>query len=87
MHRSTSPSTILAEDITTLRASDDEYEALRRMREHCGRRLPVVGRNAGLVGIVTLDDLLEVFAEELSELADVPGRQRSREAVRREPLK
>ena len=40
-----------------------------------GQRLPV--------GIVSIDDLLEVLAEELSELAKIVSREQAREAATR----
>ena len=56
--------------------SEDEivYEAIRRMRVYGVRRLPVVDANGFLVGMLTLDDVVEYLAEELTQLARiVPG--------------
>jgi CBS domain containing-hemolysin-like protein len=44
-------------------------EALGVMRGKRIRRLPVVNRAGGLVGMVTTDDLLDLLAAELSMLA------------------
>ena len=44
-------------------------EALGVMRRKRIRRLPVVNRAGGLVGMVTTDDLLDLLAAELSMLA------------------
>jgi CBS domain-containing protein len=56
------------------------YDVLQRMREHGVRRVPVVDARGGLVGIVSLADLLEFMAEELSNLAKVEPREQAREA-------
>jgi Mg/Co/Ni transporter MgtE len=47
------------------------------------RRLPTVDREGQLVGIVTVDDLLEILAEELNELATIVAREQSHEATAR----
>jgi Mg/Co/Ni transporter MgtE len=43
------------------------------------RRLPIVDKDGQLVGIVSIDDLLEVLAEEFSELAKIMAREQARE--------
>ncbi len=43
--------------------------ALQRMREIGVRRLPVVGSMGQLVGVLSLDDVLDAFAEELMDVA------------------
>jgi CBS domain-containing protein len=43
------------------------------------RRAPVAAENGDLLGIVTLDDLLPLIAEELTALAQLIGRQAKRE--------
>jgi CBS domain-containing protein len=58
-------------------------ETLRQMREHGIRRLPIVDRQAALVGLVSLDDMLELLAEELGELARLIAREQSREEKQR----
>lgn len=61
--------------------SEDEivYEAIGRMRAHGIRRLPVVDAGGFLVGMLTLDDVIEFLAEELTQIAAiVPGQVRVR---------
>jgi CBS domain-containing protein len=50
-------------------------DVLSRMRARGVRRAPVIDRDGALVGIVTLDDLLGLLAEELMMLAGVIARQ------------
>ncbi len=57
-------------------------EAIERMSARNVRRAPVVSSTGDLVGIVTLDDLLPVVAENLSMLAQLLGTQARREQDR-----
>jgi CBS domain-containing protein len=43
--------------------------ALAKMRERGVRRAPVVGADGGLVGVISLDDVLERLADQLSNVA------------------
>lgn len=74
---------IVGLDMATVRESEGLFEALRYMRDKGVRRMPVVDRDGGLVGIITLDDLLSLLAEEMTELAKLVSHERQREAVAR----
>jgi len=74
---------IMGPDVATVRESEGLFEALRYMRDKGVRRIPVVDREGGLVGILTLDDLLSLLAEEMTELAKLVSRERQREATAR----
>jgi CBS domain-containing protein len=50
------------------------------MRRRGIRRLPVVTMGGTLAGIVTVDDLLGIAAEQLSDLVRAIGAEQSREA-------
>lgn len=76
---------IMGEEVVTAPESEGVLETMEIMRYKGVRRLPIVGADGQLVGIVTIDDLLEVLAEELGELAKVVAREQSREAVARKP--
>ena len=41
--------------------------------------MPIVDADGRLVGIVTIDDLLEVLAEELTDIARIVSREQSHE--------
>jgi CBS domain-containing protein len=64
-----------------VRESEGLFEALRYMRDKGVRRMPVVDASGALVGILTLDDLLSLLAEEMSELAKLVSHERQREAA------
>jgi Mg/Co/Ni transporter MgtE len=61
------------------RDSDDQWDAIVRMRTHGVRRLPVITSNGQLIGIVTLDDLLKVLSTETSALLDAVTKEQDRE--------
>lgn len=62
---------------------DDIWRLVRRMRQYGVRRLPVVGNDGNLMGIVALDDLLRAAAGLLDELGLVASRQLHFEAKQR----
>lgn len=67
-----------------VREQDSVADAMRLMREKGVRRLPVVTRSGALAGIVTIDDLLELVAEELDSFVRTIATERSHETrVRR----
>ena len=65
------------------READSVLETLEIMRFKGVRRLPTVDREGQLVGIVTVDDLLEVLAEPLNDLAQIVAREQSHDASAR----
>ena len=74
---------IMGLDVATVRESEGLFEALRYMRDKGVRRMPVVDSAGGLVGLLTLDDLLSLLAEEMTELAQLVSQERQREAAAR----
>jgi len=60
-----------------IHAHEDEfvYEAIGRMQTNGIRRLPVLDSSGFLVGMLTLDDVVEFLAEELTQIARVAPRQ------------
>ena len=72
--KGTDPRTLRVGEVMTrepLLAQEDSgvSSAVRRMREIGVRRMPVVGRAGQLVGVLSLDDVLDAFAEELMDVA------------------
>ncbi|MEN8517734.1 CBS domain-containing protein [Burkholderia sp. MS455] len=66
---------IMSEPVAVANGDEDVWLLAKRMRQHGIRRLPVVGDDGQLVGIVTLDDLLRAAAALLDELRLVAARQ------------
>ncbi len=65
--------------LASIGENEGVYETMRFMRTKGVRRLPVVDRDGALIGIVTLDDLFELLAEEMNELAKLISRERKHE--------
>ena len=74
---------VMSEPLATARESDEIWDVLERMRTRGVRRLPVVGAHGELVGIVSADDVLELVAEELVNLARIISREQRQEVSRR----
>lgn len=74
---------IMGSHLVTAAEDDDVYETLQIMRTRGVRRVPVVNTAGALVGIVVLDDILEIFAEELDAAVKVVAREQANESQRR----
>lgn len=74
---------IMVPGLATVKENIGVFEAIRYMRGKGVRRLPVVDNDGCLVGIVTLDDLLVLLAEELDALAKLVAREQQKETASR----
>lgn len=78
------PALLLVEDVMTTdliiaREDDSLIDLMHSMRRKGVRRIPVVGAQGELVGIVTLDDVLDVLAQELGLLVGAIDSEAQRE--------
>ena len=64
---------IMSDRLLTAAESDGLWETLQRMRIKGVRRLPVVDAQGFLQGIVTLDDMVELLADEVAQAAKDRG--------------
>ncbi|MGZ5094381.1 MAG: CBS domain-containing protein, partial [Burkholderiales bacterium] len=58
---------------------DSIADALRLMRERGVRRVPVLSHSGALVGLLTIDDVLDIIAEQLDDIVHAVERERVRE--------
>jgi CBS domain-containing protein len=65
----------MSRDPLVIHDTEEVDEAIERLRAHGVRRAPVVDAQGALVGIVSLDDLLEVIAEQLDNVVHLIRRQ------------
>jgi CBS domain-containing protein len=70
---------IMSSELVTVPDSNGVLETIEIMRFKGVRRVPVVDAEGRLTGIVTVDDLLEVLAEELTDIARIVAREQSHE--------
>lgn len=66
-------------DLTTVNEDDDLMHVIEIMRDKGIRRVPVVDFDEALVGILTVDDVLDLLSEILIDIAHLVDRQRRRE--------
>jgi CBS domain-containing protein len=60
---------VMSHELVFAPGSTGVHEALRLMREKGVRRLLVTGESGALKGIVSFDDIVMLFAEELTDMA------------------
>jgi CBS domain-containing protein len=80
---SISVSDAMSFDLTTVTEDDDLMHVIEVMRDKGIRRVPVVDVDEALVGILTVDDILDLLSEVLIDLAHLVDRQKRREVKRR----
>jgi CBS domain-containing protein len=65
----------MSSTLFTCRADDPVEVAAKRMEEHQVRRLPVVGEDGTVVGIVVRSDLVRAIADETEAGSPAPSRR------------
>ncbi len=73
---------VMTRDPFTVAESSDVGEAVQSLCRRGVRRAPVVDEAGGLVGLISLDDLVPAVAQELSALAQLIGNQSRNEVTR-----
>jgi CBS domain-containing protein len=71
---------IMSPQLISVQEKEGVFETIQLMRAKGIRRIPVVNQEGGLEGIVSADDILDLLAEEMAELAKVAPREQEREA-------
>lgn len=74
---------LLGGEIAVVREDEGIFETIRYMRSKGVRRMPVVDREGWLLGIVTLDDLVALLAEEMQQMAALISVEQRHESERR----
>ncbi len=74
---------IMAPEVFTVKESTATHEAIEFMRRKTIRRLPIVDEIGELVGILTLDDALQLLSEELLDLAKLIRYEQKKESRHR----
>lgn len=74
---------IMGPQLVSVQDNEGVFETIRLMRAKGIRRVPVVNQAGGLEGIVSADDMLDLLAEEMVELAKVAPREQERETQTR----
>jgi Mg/Co/Ni transporter MgtE len=61
----------------------DREDAIQRMRGRGVRRVAAVSSSGALTGVLAVDDLIDLIAEQLSDLVKLIGNEQLRERQRR----
>ena len=71
---------IMSSQLVNIQNRETVFDTIRLMRAKGIRRIPVVNQEGSLEGIMTVDDILGILAEEMSELARIPQSEKKNEA-------
>lgn len=71
---------VMSRELVTAREEESALDVLARMRQRGIRRVPVVSSSGGLTGIISVDDLLAITAEELDHVVKAISGGHLREA-------
>jgi CBS domain-containing protein len=74
---------ILTGHLETISEESEVFETIEKMRAKGVRRMPVVDAHGALTGIVSIDDLLHLLANEMADLATLILRERKHECEAR----
>ena len=74
---------IMSNNLVTARETDSVLETVKIMRAKGIRRLPVINDDNDLVGILAVDDLIDLFSEQIVDLARLIAREQQREKEKR----
>ena len=69
----------MSPQLVTVPENHGVLETIEVMRSKGVRRVPIVDADNRLIGIIAIDDLLEVLAGELSDIARIVAREQSHE--------
>ena len=73
-------SDVMNPELETVKEDQGIFETLRQIRSAGVRRMPVVSQQGKLTGIVSVDDLIQLLAEEMTELSKLISREQRKEA-------
>ena len=82
-HRTVTAGEIMTAPVITAEADDDAFATLKVMRLRGIRRVPIVDAEGMLVGITTLDDVLDVAGDAFYDIVGAINSERSLEGWRR----
>lgn len=74
---------ILTEPLVFLFENDSFFDALDLMHTQRVRRLPIVNSDNSLVGIITIDDMVDILSEKLTQIVSLVKLQQKKEAKKR----
>lgn len=70
---------IMSFKLITVKENDDLMSTIKRMRSYGIRRIPVVNDRGGLVGVLAVDDILDVITEQLMDIDQLIANEQHKE--------
>lgn len=64
-------SDLMSDQLLTVNETDEVMPTLKRMRHKGVRRIPVIGNDSGLLGLLSIDDILDTLAEQLNDIDQI----------------
>jgi CBS domain-containing protein len=69
---------VMKKAVITVREDHGVFDTVHHMRLQGIRRIPVVNGEGALVGILSIDDVIQLLAEEMTELAKLVSKEQPR---------
>jgi CBS domain-containing protein len=70
---------LMGQELIVAREDQGIFETIRQMRTNGIRRMPVVSLEGKLIGIVSVDDMIQLLAEEMNELSKLINHEQAQE--------
>ena len=70
---------VMSYKLITANENDDLMSTIKRMRINSIRRIPIVNQAGGLVGILSIDNILDVITEQLMDIDQIIVNEQSKE--------
>jgi CBS domain-containing protein len=74
---------VMSFELTTVTEDSKLIDTIKLMRDKGVRRIPVVNQQGVLQGLLSVDDILELLAEQLTDIVNLIGKEQSRESKSR----
>ena len=74
---------VMSYELVTVDENTKLLDAIRVMKEKGVRRLPVINSKGGLEGILSVDDVIDLLAEELSNISRLISKEQHMEQTKR----
>jgi CBS domain-containing protein len=74
---------VMSYELVTVTEKTTLIDTIKLMRDKGVRRIPVVNEKGGLEGLLSVDDILELLAEQLTDIVSLIGKEQSRESTLR----
>ena len=73
---------IMSYDLVTVDENTELVDVIKVMQAKGVRRMPIVDKNDALIGIVTVDDVMEIVAEQLNDIVGLVSKESGQEKKR-----